>query len=92
MSKVEFYALKEKSVFKAIRFNDDMPETLMNIQKFIGSNALKISYNDPEKPIIILSNDQISVNIGDYIYRDQNRGRISMMDGKTFNELYELRV
>lgn len=58
----------------AIQFKDDNPESLIEIQNFMDGDELRVSYTDPEHPVIKIDTlcGVMDAHIGDYIIKGEN--------------------
>lgn len=74
----------------AIQFKDDKPESLIEIQNFMGCEELRVSYTDPEHPVIKIDTlcGVMDVHIGDYILKGTN-GEIFPCAYDIFSKTYE---
>lgn len=61
---------KNPVVIDAIQFKDD-PDTLIEIQEFMGGGELRISYENPDNPVIKIETLEgvMEASVGDFIIR-----------------------
>lgn len=74
----------------AIRFKDDEPESLIKIQDFMDDRQLRVSYADPEHPVIRINTLSriMDAHIGDYIIKN-SVGSFYPCNPDVFSMIYE---
>lgn len=66
--------IKKPIVIEAIKFKDDSVETIIEINEFMNLDELRVNYNIPNKPAIIILTleGNMRAEIGDYIIKGIN--------------------
>lgn len=83
--------LRKKPVeVEAVLFANDNNKTLTDIQKFMNDNDLRVSYKEPEKPVIIIPTleGDMRASVGDYIIKGIN-GEFYPCKPDVFKKTYE---
>lgn len=80
---------KKPVVIEAIQFKDD-PDTLIEIQEFMGGDDLRISYANPDNPVIKIETLEgvMEASVGDYIIRGV-KGEYYPCKPDIFEQTYE---
>ncbi len=80
---------KKPVVIDAIQFKDD-PDTLIEIQEFMGGGELRISYKNPDNPVIKIEtlDGVMDAAIGDFIIRGV-KGEYYPCKPDIFEQTYE---
>lgn len=66
--------VKKPIVIEAIQFINDSPETIMEINEFMNLEKLRVNFNIPNKPAVIIPTleGDMRAEIGDYIIKGIN--------------------
>ena len=66
--------MKKPLIIEAVQFTDDSPEVIMEINEFMDLEELRVNYNIPDKPAIIIPTleGNMRAEIGDYIIKGIN--------------------
>lgn len=80
---------KKPVVIEAIQFKDDA-DTIIAIQEFMGVEELRVSYADPEKPVIKIETPEgvMDSSVGDFIIKGVN-GEFYPCKPDIFEKTYE---
>lgn len=81
---------KKPVVIEAIQFKNDEPETLIEIQEFMGGEDLRVSYENPDNPAIKIETLEgvMEASIGDFIIRGV-KGEYYPCKPDIFEQTYE---
>lgn len=82
--------IKKPIIIEAIKFKDDFTETIMEINEFMNLGELRVNYNIPNKPAIIIPTleGNMRAEIGDYIIKGIN-GEFYLCKPDIFNKTYD---
>lgn len=80
---------KKPVVIDAIQFKDD-PDTLIEIQEFMGGGELRISYANPDNPVLKIETLEgvMEASVGDFIIRGV-KGEYYPCKPDIFEQTYE---
>lgn len=80
---------KKPVVIDAIQFKDD-PDTLIEIQEFMGGSELRISYAKPNNPVLKIETLEgvMDASVGDFIIRGV-KGEYYPCKPDIFEQTYE---
>lgn len=81
--------VKKPIIIEAIKFKDDSVKTIMEINEFMNLDELRVNYNIPDKPAIIIPTleGNMRAEIGDYIIKGIN-GEFYPCKPDIFNKTY----
>lgn len=80
---------KKPVVIEAIQY-DDKPETDIELQEQFGIDPVRVSYKNPDDPILIIETleGEMKAHVGDYIIRGVH-GELYPCKPDIFNETYQ---
>lgn len=81
---------KKPIVIEAIQFKRDDPESLIEIQDFMGGDELRVSYEKPDHPVIKIETLEgvMEASVGDFIIRGV-KGEYYPCKPDIFEQTYE---
>ncbi len=81
---------KKPVVIEAIQFKNDEPDTIIEIQEFMGGGEIRVSYAEPEHPVIKIETLEgvMDAAIGDFIIRGV-KGEYYPCKPDIFEQTYE---
>jgi hypothetical protein len=81
---------KKPVVIEAIQFKDDEPDTIIEIQEFMGGGEIRVSYKNPEHPVIKIETLEgvMDAAVGDFIIRGV-KGEYYPCKPDVFEQTYE---
>ena len=81
---------KKPIVIEAIQFKNDNPEALIEIQDFMGVDELRVSYENPDNPVIKIETLEgvMEASVGDFIIRGV-KGEYFPCKPDIFEQIYE---